>query len=379
MSDTLSLSGASFLLRLSNHLLNRRHFVLLAAAPAFAKVSSVTVISQQANSYHGWPTIVRRQNGELLLAYSGAREAHVCPYGRVELMRSHDNGNTWSYPEVLLDTAIDDRDAGICETAKGTLLVTTFTSLAYEAQLASHPEWNALHIRVSAEQRKALLDCWMLRSTDGITWSAPYRVPLNSPHGPIVCRDGRLLYAGKKLWAGGLEPGKRDRIGVCESKDDGLTWRWLADLPTRAGDRFEDYHELHAVEAADGRIIVHIRNHNPNNKGETLQCESTDGGRRFSPPRSIGVWGLPSHLLRLRDGRLIMTYGYRRAPQGNLARVSSDHGRTWSEPIVLSDDGDGDIGYPSTVELANGELLTVWYEKMKEHPKAVLRQARWTL
>ena len=31
------------------------------------------------------------------------------------------------------------------------------------------------------------------------------------------------------------------------------------------------------------------------------------------------------------------------------------------------------------VELANGELLTVWYEKMKEHPKAILRQARWTL
>ena len=32
-----------------------------------------------------------------------------------------------------------------------------------------------------------------------------------------------------------------------------------------------------------------------------------------------------------------------------------------------------------TVELDDGSLLTVWYEKVKEHPKAVLRQARWTL
>jgi sialidase-1 len=39
----------------------------------------------------------------------------------------------------------------------------------------------------------------------------------------------------------------------------------------------------------------------------------------------------------------------------------------------------GDLGYPSTVELDDGSLLTVWYEKVREHPKAVLRQARWAL
>ncbi len=81
-----------------------------------------------------WPGAA---TASLLLVYSGGREAHVCPFGRVELMRSGDDGQTWSWPRVLLDSAIDDRDSGVLETAKGTLLVTTFTSLAYEPILAS--------------------------------------------------------------------------------------------------------------------------------------------------------------------------------------------------------------------------------------------------
>jgi hypothetical protein len=65
---------------------------------------------------------------------------------------------------------------------------------------------------------------------------------------------------------------------------------------------------------------------------------------------------------------------------GNQARVSADHGRTWSEPLVLSADGvTGDLGYPSTVELSDGSLLSVWYEVMRGSPYAVLRQARWTI
>jgi hypothetical protein len=183
-----------------------------------------------------------------------------------------------------------------------------------------------------------------------------------------------MLYAGKQLW----EPGKK--VGVAESADDGKTWRWLADIPARPGDRVEEYHELHAVETADRRILVHIRNHNPENGGETLQSESADAGRTWSTPHPIGVWGLPSHLLRLRDGRLLMTYGYRRKPFGNRARLSSDHGRTWGDEVLISDDGaSGDLGYPSTVELAGGELITVWYESRKETPRAVLRMARWEI
>jgi sialidase-1 len=371
------------------------------AAPAGAAVPAATIlelktISPSEEPYCGWPTVAVRPNGELWTVWSGGRDAHVCPLGQVRAMHSRDAGATWTYPRVLLDTAIDDRDAGVLVTAKGTLLVTTFTSLAYEEVLSKQSamkdsqnsptgarfsadklaRWTATRDRLSESERKAELGVWVLRSTDqGSRWSAPVGSLVNSPHGPIQLKDGRLLYAGKELWTA------EGRIGVAESKDDGISWQWLAEIPARPADEVKKgYHELHAVETEDGRIVVQIRNHNAENRGETLQCESSDGGRSWTKPSAIGVWGLPSHLLKLRDGRLLMTYGYRRKPFGNQARVSSDHGRTWSDPVSLSTDGaSGDLGYPSTVELPDGKLLSVWYEKLASSEKAVLRQATWSL
>ena len=83
---------------------------------------------------------------------------------------------------------------------------------------------------------------------------------------------------------------------------------------------------------------------------------------------------------RLRDDRLLLTYGHRRPPFGNQARLSADHGGTWSEAFIISGDGaGGDLGYPSTVEIEDGSFVTVWYEVMKGSPRSVLRQARWSL
>ena len=115
-------------------------------------------------------------------------------------------------------------------------------------------------------------------------------------------------------------------------------------------------------------------------KERRFRGESSDGGQTWTTPHSIGVWGLPSHLLLLQDKNLLMTYGYRRKPYGNKARLSRDHGRSWSDPVTLSNDGGGgDLGYPSSVQLKDGSFLSVWYERFADSPRAVLRQARWSL
>lgn len=352
------------------------------AAALKAEILETKVISPQQNYYHGWPTVTRTRQGELIVVWSGRREAHVCPFGTVEMMMSRDEGQSWTFPRTIHDGPIDDRDSGVLETAKGSLIVTTFTSLAYAPMMkeggkkASDPQWQAAHARIPDDEKRELeRGTWCFRSTDGgLSFSARIDTLVNSPHGPCQLSDGRLLYVGKELWTDAR------RNGAVVSEDDGQTWQWLSEIPTREGDRARDYHELHAVECASGKIVAQIRNHNEANKGETLQTESTDGGRTWSTPHPIGVWGLPSHLLRLRDDRLLMTYGYRRKPFGNQARISQDEGATWSDPLPLSEDGiGGDLGYPSTVELADGTFLTIWYELLAGSSLAQLRQARWRL
>ncbi|MEZ6067901.1 MAG: sialidase family protein [Planctomycetaceae bacterium] len=333
-------------------------------------------ISPPEAGYAGWPTLTRLHSGELMVVWSGGRESHVCPFGQVLCMTSRDSGVTWTWPRVLLDSAIDDRDAGVLQTAQGTLLVTTFTSLAYVPTLHKARQqanwdanrlarWEAVHARLRDEQRTGDLGTWMIRSTDGgQTWSTRYDSLVNSPHGPINLSDGRILYAGKQLWS------NEKQNGVAISNDDGATWQWLADIPTRPGDDPAQYHELHAVETAPGHLIVQIRNHNPTNHLETLQCESTDGGRTWTEPHSIGVWGFPSHLLKLRDGRLLMSYGHRRAPRLQYGPHQCQQRQVWFEPRQISSTAAStDLGYPSTVELDDGNLLTIWYEKLPDQPE----------
>ncbi|MBP5622941.1 MAG: exo-alpha-sialidase, partial [Thermoguttaceae bacterium] len=335
-----------------------------SATPKFEILETKTIASSN-DYYFGWPTIAKR-GSELIVVASGGREGHVCPFGRVEMIRSKDSGATWTYPQILYDSPIDDRDAGICVTDKGTILVTTFTEDGYvdlyqeEADLRAQGKgrpnvwsdgrferWDRAVKRVSREQRQLDIGSWMFRSTDGgVTWDERYAVPFNSPHGPIQLSGGAQLYCGKELWT------EEKRVGAALSEDDGQTWNVVGYVPERDGDSVVQYHELHAAEAADGRIVAQIRNGNPNNPDENLQTISKDGGKTWSKPRAIGVWGIPSFLNRLADGRLLMTYGHRRAPLGVQARVSDDNGDSWSDAMVIYGDGkSGDLGYPSTVQL----------------------------
>ena len=136
------------------------------------------VSCKQPGRYIGWPTIESRQTGELLVVFSGDRDAHVCPWGKTQLVRSGDEGETWSTPEVIRDSPLDDRDAGIIETADGTLLASWITT----AEFAAEADYVERAATITAAMRARWLGSWVQRSTDGgETWDDPIRVAAFAP------------------------------------------------------------------------------------------------------------------------------------------------------------------------------------------------------
>ena len=74
--------------------------------------------------------------------------------------------------------------------------------------------------------------------------------------------------------------------------------------------------------------------------------------------------GPPAQLLRLRSGRILCSYGYRREPFGVRAVLSEDDGETWDmdNEIVIREDGlHRDLGYAASVQLNDDRILTVYY------------------
>jgi len=63
---------------------------------------------------------------------------------------------------------------------------------------------------------------------------------------------------------------------------------------------------------------------------------------------------------RMNDGTILLTYGNRLNPKGIDVRFSNDEGATWSEPFRATGFlGDG--GYPTSVQLPDGQILTAYY------------------
>ena len=74
-------------------------------------------------SYHGWPTVVKDENGVLYAAASLRRE-HVDPFGVSAFFESKDGGVTWSKPRIIHDFPVDDRDVGLVYIGEGKMAAT---------------------------------------------------------------------------------------------------------------------------------------------------------------------------------------------------------------------------------------------------------------
>ena len=129
----------------------------------------------------------------------------------------------------------------------------------------------------------------------------------------------------------------------------------------------------------DGKVIVHIRVQGGNGVFTIYQSESCDGGKTFTKPHRLLAekGGSPAHIINDK-GTLISTYGYRNMPYGIRAMFSKDGGKTWDTDNDIYINGvDRDMGYPSTVELNDGSLLTVFYAHETEDKPATIIQQKW--
>ena len=367
---------------------------LLKGAMAMEVEKRSFVICKQPGRYIGWPTIARTADGRLIIAFSGDREAHVCPFGKTQIVWGSADAATWSKPETINDCPIDDRDAGVLVTRKGTIVVTWFTSLAFEqfagCKKKCEGPWKPFVSKITDEDRKRWHGNWCLRSTDGgKTWGTPINTIVTTPHGCIELADGRLLYFGTnyKDRAGRADtPLKgalaKQRVLACESRDDGQTWTAIGYVPIPKGVSHDGFHEPHVVETADGKLVGMIRHHGKPGDQVLWQTESADGGKTWTETRPTEIWGLPPHLIRLRDGRILLTYGHRRKPFGQRALISADGGKTWplDQIIPIRDDApNGDLGYPASIQMDDATILTIYYQIDKPGEKTCLMGTLWTL
>jgi len=112
---------------------------------------------------------------------------------------------------------------------------------------------------------------------------------------------------------------------------------------------------------------------------------SDDGGKTWTTPVPLidgghGT-GVPAHIFRHSSGVLISAFSYRKAPYGIKLMISTDGGESWdtSDYRIYTSDVSSDLGYPSTVEMPDGTLLTVFYAKPDKDSPCVIMQQRWAL
>jgi sialidase-1 len=337
----------------------------------------------EPNRYLGWPTIAKTRQGRLLVSFSGDRDSHICPYGKTQLITSDDDGKTWSEPETINNTPLDDRDAGLIQTKKGTLVVSWFTSMVFEGKktaMKNHPplynKYARIGEKIPAETKKQWLGNWVRRSEDmGKTWLEPVRTVGTAPHGPINLKNGDLLYVSTGLWE------NQPAIITERSTDDGKSWKVIGRLPNQ-NYPISTLAEPHVVELSSSKLIAMIRNE-PKDVSQKflLQSESTDGGKTWSDMKSTGIWGYPPHLMQLKNGWLLVVYGCRKVPYGERACISKDEGKTWDtdNEINLSNAASRDLGYPSSVQLNDGSILTVFYQAPKLGEPACIMSTHWKL
>ena len=344
--------------------------------------------------YFAWPTVTKIGGTRLIAVASGMRSAHTGMDGKLVCWYSEDEGKTWSEPQLLMDTVLDDRDAGVVYW-NGKIIVSWFC--------ASQAYYNTTVID-DALDSKLMGGNYIISEDGGLTWSEIYYMPdgMFTPHGLIISPDGGLTSVGylkydkaQRRWGTGIAV----RTTTGEMDENGFIWSdaiVIADSDTQYS---WDFQEPYGIYNDDGVLIVVMRS----DKG-LYQCELQPGATKFSDWHLIAfVQETPAHMMQHSSGVMIMTYGYRGiyvdpitgktvsysernkdTTLGIRARFSYDGGLTWTQEVILSyglmpASNSSDWGYTSSVELSDGKILTLFYQRVGNEVQASIYQIVWEI
>jgi hypothetical protein len=361
-------------------------FIVLARSVAAEKISTALrgvrklediVIFEDAKFYAAFPSIVRRSDGELLVAFRRAPErrpfgqgiSHTDPNSHLVLVRSRDGGRTWARePELIYAHPFGgSQDPCMVQLRDATIICTSYAWMPLPAGA-----WARLKQPVARAGEFAFLGGFVVRSMDGAhSWEppiipAPCRGEVNhDAFGHIIpaynrgalCegKDGRLFWV---VAASGTNAANHTGVHLLISPDKGKTWDYSSVV---AADPKIEFNETSICETPKGDLVAFIRSEGFND--HTVIARSTDGGKTFEW-RDGGFQGHPHFALRLPDERMLLVYGYRHAPFGIRARVLNAEctdASTAPEIVLRDDGGNGDLGYPWAAMVSADRALVVYY------------------
>jgi hypothetical protein len=282
---------------------------------------------------------------------------HVGITGTLSVAKSEDGGKSWSDFHPLAPRGDDVRNPAFGTDTNGNLVAAYWkASLHYYDPSETGMRPNTVH-RVKPVD---IPDMFIVKSQDGKVWDAPrpYKSPILgycSPYGQIVSDEEGTLYMCVYGTLRELIEGIRLSSTLIRSYDNGETW----------GDETllgHGYNETAYAFLPNGTLYAVSRS----DENSLFTLFSKDKGRTWTDPKSLTrALEHPACLTVLHSGNLLLTFGRRVRPMGCGALISRDNGQSWDfdKEVLLAGDGieNFDLGYPSTVQLEDGTIVTALY------------------